>query len=308
MITRRNFLAAGGYGALAGCTAGLVYEQIPPGAGIEKVLLIGVDGLRPDALQQTPNIDRLMAEGAYSLAARTGKYTVSCPGWFNILTGVWETKHGVKDNSLEPANHAAYPTLFTRLEQYHPGLNTYCIASLDWITKFIVGKADRKIYHPFEQEGDRRVAETAAQVLAQRPVDLMFAYFMGVDMAGHEYGFSRAVPEYMAKVRNVDGYVGMLMKAIRKRPTYNKECWLTVFVSDHGGKGKHHEGVGEEAMKVPLILHGSTVQPGEITPVPRQVDVAPTILTHLNVPIRHGWGLDGKVVGFKESYMNGAYR
>src|SRR3989344_2147380 len=133
-ISRRNFLAAVSCGLIAGYTASLVCEKFPNDeykesprkeSSLEKVLLIGIDGLRPDALQKaaTPNIDKLVAESAYSFSARTGTYTVSAPGWSNILTGVWEAKHGVKSNtiknkSFEGANYNEYSNIFTRIEKY----------------------------------------------------------------------------------------------------------------------------------------------------------------------------------------------
>ncbi len=280
-----------------------VYQRQP---GFEKVLLIGVDGLRPDALLQaaTPNIDSLMAEGVYSLEARTGAHTITGPGWSNIFTGVWENKHGVKsngikDNSFAGANYRQYPTLISRLESHNQNFNTCVVASLDWITKLIITKADQKIYHPFEEEGDRKVAETAAYLLEHRSIDVMFAYFGQVDMVGHDHGFSPEVHEYLLEIETIDHYVGMLMNAVKKRPAYGKERWLTILTSDHGGKGKSHDGVGEEAMKVPLIMHGPAVRKGEVLPVPTQVDIAPTILTYFGVPIQEEWCLDGKAIGLK---------
>lgn len=301
-ISRRNFLVAGSYGLLVGCTAGLVCEQFPRREkGLEKVLLIGVDGLRPDALPEaaTPNIDALVAEGAYSFSARTGIHTVSGPGWSNILTGAWENKHGVKDNSFKGALYQQYPTLISRVEKYKPGLETVTVASLDWITNIIVTTADKKLYYPFGEEGDAKVAKAATYLLEHGNVDLMFAYFMGVDMAGHNYGFDPKIPEYLSEIETIDHYVGVLVGAIKKRSNYNKERWLIILTSDHGGKGKNHDGVGEEAMKVPLIMHGPGVQSGEIVPIPTQVDIAPTILSYLGTPLRPEWGLDGKVVGLK---------
>ncbi len=305
-LSRRTFIGglvgAGVGGCLIGRDLCRVYQEQ---SLLRKVLLVGVDGLRPDALVKTatPNLDSLMNEGAYSLEARTGVHTLSGPGWSNILTGVWENKHGVKDNSFEGANYGDYPTIFNRLESHKPTLYTYSVASLSWINDIIITKADYRIYHPFEEEGDLKVAETASAVLSHHNVDLMFAYLMGVDMAGHQHGFDPEVPEYLSEIETIDHYVGMLMEALKKRPLYNKEQWLTILTSDHGGKGKHHDGVGEEAMKVPLIIHGSAVQKGEIVPVPRQVDIAPTILNYLGIPIKEEWGLDGKVVGLKESYI-----
>ncbi len=317
-LSRRNFLITISSGLIAGCTIGLVCEKSPSSESkesprkensLEKVLLIGIDGLRPDALQkaEAPNIDRLIAESAYSFSAHTGTYTVSAPGWSNILTGVWEAKHGVKSNtiknrSFEGANYGEFPNIFTRIEKYDPALKTYSIASLDWFDQQIITKADLSIYHPFEQEGDKKVAETSSWFLAHNNVDLMFTYFMGVDMAGHNHGFDPAVPEYISEIETIDGYVGTLMEAIKKRPSYDKERWLTILISDHGGKGRHHDGVGEEAKKVPFIMHGPAVQRGEIVPGPDQVDIAPIILTYLGVPLRPEWGLDGKVIGLKETH------
>ncbi|MDO8511205.1 MAG: alkaline phosphatase family protein [Nanoarchaeota archaeon] len=297
-LSRREFIG-GLLGTALGTVVGdsLYRSQKRPG----KVLVIGVDGLRPDALQEavTPNIDTLVADGAYSFKARTGAYTVSGPGWSNILTGVWENKHGVKDNSFKGANYAQHPTIFTRIEDSKSHLNTHVVTSLDWFTELILPQADVKIYHPFEEEGDKKVAETASQLLSQHSVDLMFTYFMGVDEAGHAYGFDPKIPEYISEIETIDRYVGMLMGAIKKRSAYNQERWLIILTSDHGGKGKSHDGVGEEAMEVPLIMHGPAVEKGEIVSVPRQVDIAPTVLTYFGIPIQPEWGLDGKVVGLK---------
>ena len=305
-VTRRDFLSATA-GIFAGnacwCSA---QEPKMQQRGLEKVLVIGIDGLRPDALLEAtiPNIDLLWTEGAYSFRARTGEYTVTAPGWSNIFTGVWESKHGVKNNnfngnSFEGANYQKYPTIFTRIENYQPKLETEVVASLDWLTERIITTADKRIYHPFDENGDMKVAETTVRLLQYNTIDLLFAYFEGVDVAGHNYGFDPKVQEYLSEIETIDHYVGILMEAVTRRPNYTKEDWLTILISDHGGKGKSHDSVGEEAKKVPLIMHGPRVQKGEIVPVPRQVDIAPTILTYFGIPIRPEWGLDGTVVGLK---------
>jgi hypothetical protein len=74
-----------------------------PQAPVKKVLIIGIDGCRPDALKaaKAPHLHALMREGAFSEAAQAGDITVSGPGWSSMLTGVWRTKHGVRDNKFE---------------------------------------------------------------------------------------------------------------------------------------------------------------------------------------------------------------
>jgi len=69
---------------------------------IKKVLLIGIDGCRADALElaNTPTIDNLIANGVYSPDALNDDITISGPGWSAILCGVWSGKHLSVDNSL----------------------------------------------------------------------------------------------------------------------------------------------------------------------------------------------------------------
>ena len=64
------------------------------------VLVIGVDGLRPDALAaaSTPTFDALISNGTYSSNATTSDLTFSGPGWSDLLHGVHRDRHGVATN------------------------------------------------------------------------------------------------------------------------------------------------------------------------------------------------------------------
>ncbi|MDP6512960.1 MAG: alkaline phosphatase family protein, partial [SAR202 cluster bacterium] len=85
----------------------------------KKVLIIGIDGCRPDALlaAETPNLDTLIDDGLVSYQAQTCEFTVSAPGWSSMLTGVWPNKHGVKDTSFDGADYGSYPHFFQRLKE-----------------------------------------------------------------------------------------------------------------------------------------------------------------------------------------------
>ena len=80
-----------------------------------KVLLIGIDGVRPDALvaADTPAIDALVADGCITLEASTSRYTVSGPAWSNVLCGVWPDKHRSTDNRFLITDYERFPSLFT---------------------------------------------------------------------------------------------------------------------------------------------------------------------------------------------------
>ncbi|MCG8307937.1 MAG: alkaline phosphatase family protein [Cytophagales bacterium] len=109
-----------------------------------KVLIIGIDGCRPDALIEafTPNIDKLIENGAFTPVATTRPTTSSGPGWSNMLTGVWQNKHGVEDNSFANSNFNSYPHFFNRLKEHDPSLVCASIVRWEPIQSQISKKAD----------------------------------------------------------------------------------------------------------------------------------------------------------------------
>ncbi len=285
--------------ALSGCppfsltqpTDSLYYSQHQ-----NKVLLIGIDGLRPDALEaaKTPNLDHLITHGAYSNHAKSGEYTVSAPGWSNILTGVWEKKHGVKDNSFRGAKYDRYPSLFTRLEKSYPSLYTASIVSWEPINDKIIPHANKRYSN---HEDDHLVMKSAVDTLNQENPDLLFVYFGDVDLAGHKYGFHPSVVGYRREIEEVDHQIGSVLQALCGRKNYSDEDWLILCTTDHGGRRAGHGQNTPEDRTIFYLASGKSVQPGKISGTPQQVDIVPTILQHLRIPSDLSWGLDGKVCG-----------
>jgi len=104
---------------------------------VQKVLLIGIDGVRPDALKlaHTPYLDGLIRNGAFAYDTQIlgERYllndTVSAPGWASILTGVWADKHGVHHSTFRGANLGRYPTFLERLKRARPHARTAVFVS-----------------------------------------------------------------------------------------------------------------------------------------------------------------------------------
>src|SRR4051794_3262208 len=80
--------------------------QLQTHAGAEpmrrKILIIGMDGLRPDALlaAHIPNLRGLIAHGTFAANASADSITRSGPGWAGVFTGVWHDKNGVRSNLI----------------------------------------------------------------------------------------------------------------------------------------------------------------------------------------------------------------
>ncbi len=313
-MNRREFLQSGCLATLSTLVFGCEYKSyfgyseidrektlyLPPdySQNAKKVLLIGIDGVRPDALEaaKTPHLDKLITQSAYSYCAQTDENTLSGPGWSNILTGVWSRKHGVTDNFFIGENYRDYPSFFTRLEQLRPEL--YTISAVSWrpINNHIIPLADQKCTY-YDSEGDLKVTRDAIRILSKEDPDVMFIHFLDVDLAGHNYGFHPSIPRYLREIEDVDKKIGSVLRALYRRKNYPREDWLILCTTDHGGRIDGHGDNVPEDRTIFYILNGKSVIRGKLDPPPNQVDIVPTILKHLQIPIDPAWGLDGLVRG-----------
>lgn len=280
-----------------------------------KVLLIGIDGCRFDALRaaRTPHLHTLLAEGAHSETTQilgdryAGNDTISGPGWSSILTGVWADKHGVDDNDFKRPKFKQYPHFFQRLKEVRPQAHTISLTCWPHIQQYIVAAADvgLALAAPGDErylEADKLVRKEAVRLLGENDPTAMFVYFGNVDESGHKYGFHPSVKEYCQAIERTDEHVGAVLAAVRQRKTYADEDWLVLVTSDHGGQGTGHGG-GRNVPEIRnsfLIVSGSAAARGRIAEETYLVDVVATALAHLNVPLDPAWKLDGRARGLKE--------
>jgi predicted AlkP superfamily pyrophosphatase or phosphodiesterase len=290
---------------------------LPAAEPSKKVLFIGIDGTRFDAIEKanTPNLDALIAGGIYSpncliLGERYRKNdTVSGPGWSSILTGVWADKHGVHNNTFVGMNYQEFPHFFERLKETRPAAKTVSLVTWKPIREKIVSAAD--LSQNFEgtergakgyEQADVLATEEAVKQLRDGNPDVLFLYIGQVDETGHAHGFHPAVSEYIAAIERADALVGRAAAAVQSRPAYAQEDWLVVVTSDHGGKGKGHGGGHNDpdVLHSFLIVSGPAAQRGRFEEQVFLVDAPVTVLAHLGVPLKPEWKLDGLPVGLKK--------
>jgi predicted AlkP superfamily pyrophosphatase or phosphodiesterase len=299
----------------------------PPGSACaaaelqtQRVLLIGIDGVRSDALKiaAVTHLAALIRDGAFAddtqiLGERfRGNDTLSAPGWASILTGVWADKHGVVGYTFEGANFERYPDFLRRLKQVRPAARTAAFTSWRRIAYHILTSPDvlnlfpmfpaRKHSPAGDLNADRQVAEAAGRHLTEANPAAVFVSFILPDTVGHRSGFDPSVREYLHAIEMIDRLVGTVLRGMRNRKTFAREDWLVLVTSDHGGKGTHHKaGHGDpDVLTVFLIMSGPAVRPGKIESPTYIVDPAVTALTHLKVDIDPAWGLDGKAIGLRK--------
>ncbi|MGY9053972.1 MAG: alkaline phosphatase family protein, partial [Rhodobacterales bacterium] len=228
------------------------------GQSQKKVLIIGIDGCRSDALQiaTTPNLDNLISNGIYSPDALNDDITISGPGWSANLCGVWSNKHLVTSNSFGSNDYANYPPVFKYINDFNAALHTVSICNWNPINDEIVqNHADFKL----NVNSDVEVRDQAANYLSLNDPDFMFLHFDDVDHAGHGYGFSPIIPEYISAIEVVDGYLYPIVQAILQRPNYSNEDWLILVTTDHGGLGFSHGGNSDDEQNVFVIASGNSI-------------------------------------------------
>ncbi|MCK2217488.1 alkaline phosphatase family protein [Actinomadura sp. ATCC 31491] len=301
----------------------------------DKVLVVGMDGLRFDLLAASgvPVLTGLMSTGAYGTsklpygeagAPRTESIgevvpkspepgdggrairsrTDSGPGWSSIATGVWPDKHGVVDNAFTNPYFTKYPDFLTRAKQARPDLVTSAFFS--WAALAEHGAFGPAIDHRFVLDGyacdawseaDEQVAAAAGRHLAEDDPDAVFVYLGDTDEVAHDLG--PHCPEYAAALQAQDAHLGRLLDAVRARPSRARERWTVLVTTDHGHvDAGGHGGVSDEERTVFVIAHrlGEDLG-GRRLPGPRLVDVGPTALAALGVPIEPSWELDGAPLG-----------
>ncbi|MDP1796485.1 MAG: alkaline phosphatase family protein [Planctomycetaceae bacterium] len=281
---------------------------------VKKVLFIGTDGTRWDALEaaQTPHLDALIAQGALSVGTEiiapreTKGDTVSGPGWSNLLCGVWPDKHGSVDNAFKGTHYAEFPHFFARIKEARPTLQTASFSDWGPISTKILSHADESVGedahgHAAYVEADARLTKACVAHIREKNPDAVMLYLGQVDETGHAKGFHPKVPEYIAAIERVDGLIGEVVAAIKARPTFAEEDWLILIGTDHGGVGTGHGGGRQipEIRRTFMILNGPSVMPGKIEEQTYQVDIVASALTHLGIALKPEWKLDGRAVGLK---------
>ncbi|MBO5859284.1 MAG: alkaline phosphatase family protein [Clostridia bacterium] len=237
-------------------------SPLPEGKTEKKVLVIGYDGCRADALKYLGNtsfsgIGKMLDDGASLNLAYCGgvnypeeniQATSTAPGWCSIMTGEWADKHGITGNGITKTME--YKTLMTSLTE--DGVIDSANFITSWNGHFVKDNSTYKLEKEYCEENGINVAfnycgedvasaNTAIKDLKQDDCsDFIFAIYEGPDHAGHTFGFSTNSPIYEAGFMLNEILAYRTLKAVKNRDTFESEDWLIIITSDHGGNGTDH--------------------------------------------------------------------
>ncbi|MET3375689.1 hypothetical protein ABIC89_004763 [Variovorax boronicumulans] len=241
-------------------------EGVPnPVPGNKHILLIGIDGLRGDAIQcagcvQTPAMSALIAGGAFHgnvLAGGTKQATVSGPGWSSVFTGFWADKHGVTSNTTTLPLKKTH--VFDQIKAAWPTATTAVVG--DW---FNITHNLRPALADFVVANAAKNSQQATDAVKgwlswKHPPTAIFYYLHNVDVHAPSYDPLNAY--YQGKIAGEDQQIQQVLTALTSRPNYANEEWLIVVTSDHGGTGSGHGGQTAGERSTLLILNNNHQNP-----------------------------------------------
>lgn len=266
----------------------------PNVAGVDHVVVIGIDGLSVDGVRRGAkgNLKRFMEEGAYTLNARAMIPTVSGPNWMSIICSAPPSYHGVTTNEWLPEKHAVpplttgpggiFPTMFSTVwEQDSSAILGFFH---EWKTFGVL--VERDFFDRIESyDSTPRVAGAAADWFKATKPRLMMVHLDVVDHAGHSKGWG--TPEYLAAVGEADDAVGTILNAVRDAGLEHKT--VVFLVTDHGGKNKSHGGNSLEELSIPWMAMGAGVKKGVIEAQVSNADTAATVAWVLGMKPPEAW-------------------
>ncbi|MBC8074809.1 MAG: alkaline phosphatase family protein [Chloroflexales bacterium] len=247
------------------------------------IVLVMIDGTRPDALDQArcPNIQALRERGSATMQARSVMPSITLPCHTSIFHSVPPSRHGITANLYLPM---ARP--LPGLVEVARGAGLRSAFVHNWEPLRDLNRPETLAYSyyrepPLTPDYDQAVADEAARLLAHERFDFVFVYFGSVDGAGHLYGWMS--PEQIAQIERVDAHIGQLLAALPADATI-------IVHADHGGHERTHGTEMPEDMTIPWIAAGPTIRRGHTIAAPVSLlDTAPTIARLLGLRQPTDW-------------------
>ena len=274
---------------------------------IRNVILISIDTCRADHLncygftrKTTPNIDAIAGEGILFKNAIT-PIPLTLPAHSSMLTGTYPLYHKVRDNlnhKLDESNVTVAEIL--RKQGYTTGAVVSCFV-LD--RQFGTGQGfdsyNDKFENPigpqdFERRGDEasRFACNWLEEHRDEPFFLFLHYFDPHTDYDPPEPFATIYADdlYTGEIAYTDHCLAQVIDKLKGLGLY--DSILIIIVGDHGeGLGEHGEAehgyyIYEPMIKVPFIVRPPGCRkPGRVDGIVSLVDVVPTILSYLGIPI-----------------------
>lgn len=255
-------------------------------SGVEHVVMIGLDGLASNTIEpaEMPTLKQMMAEGAWTLQARSILPSSSACNWASMFMGVGPEMHGYNTwgskkpdfPSIELGEWGIFPSFVGALRNHNPEMEIG--AMYEWETiECLFEKDAANLYKniPADKETfSENITKEYIKYLKEAKPNFSMVIYNSPDYEGHTYGWGSE--GYYKGLTRLDGYIARIVEATKEAGTYDNTIFMIV--SDHGGINKGHGSTSMAEMETPIIIFGRGVKKGyQIKSSVVRYDTAPTI-------------------------------
>ena len=256
-----------------------LWEEADP-----KVLLISIDGMRPDATQNTEYGRYLKENAAYSLDSKTITPSITLPSHMSMFHSVTPDVHGVTSNTYTPSEALGYGITEALSAQDMSSAIFYNWNEIGYVVT--EGSTEASTYIGGEIEGweqaNRLLGAACLEYLdGEQTADFVFLYLGFLDEWGHKYSWLS--DEYYYALNESFAIVeAVTEKALALDYT-------VIITADHGGHDYTHGTELPEDMTIPIFILGEKFTPATNLGERSILDIAPTVLNLLGASAPSYW-------------------
>ena len=248
-----------------------------------KVILISIDGMRPDGVLQcgNPFVEKMMQTGSYTLNARTVFPSVTLPCHMSMFHSVPPQRHGITTNDYTPPVRP----INGLFEQAHAAGKVTAMY-YGWEPLRDISRPGSLTFASYinayaDEHTDGLLTDRALECIGKYHPDLVFLYMVETDeKGGHDSGWM--TPTYLQYISDAIDNVRRVWEA------YGDEYTILV-TADHGGHDRAHGSDLPEDMTIPQFYLGKEFEAGKVLSNVSLLDLAPTAAKLLQVAIPREW-------------------
>lgn len=248
-----------------------------------KVILISIDGMRPDGMQNcgNPYVKELEGKCTYTYTGLSMNPSVTLPCHFTMTHSVTPERHGILTNTYVPQvrpvmgifekikNAGGVSAMFYGWDQIRDIALPGCLKFSTYINCYM------------KESTDTVLTDEAIRVIGESKPDFAFLYMVETDdKGGHDNAWMSE--EYLRRVSIAIDNTKRIIDAFGDE-------YSVIIVSDHGGHDRSHGSTLPEDMTIPFFFYGSEFAGGKEVEGLSLLDIAPTIARLMGIEPEKEW-------------------
>ena len=254
----------------------------------KKVILISIDGMRPDGLKACGNdyVKELEKICSYTYEGSSVNPSVTFPCHFSMTHSVTPQRHGILSNTYVPQVHPV-KGIFQKVCE----VGGVCAMYYGWEPlRDITLPGDLKyasyINSYADESTDTLLTDEAEKRINESKPDFVFLYMVETDeKGGHDNGWMSE--EYLRRI-------SIAIDNVKRMIENFGDEYSVIIMADHGGHDRGHGSTMPEDMTIPFFFYGPNFEKGKVLDGVSLLEIAPTIAKIMGIIPEREW--EGKPV------------